>query len=256
MKRMSARNFASAGMALTGLLLTLVLDGSRASAAEIKIFTSRAIATVLDKVGADFERANGHKLEVVSGFSPVFVKQINAGEPFDVVVSPPSTIDGLIKSGRVVADSRVDLVRSGVGVAVRAGAPKPDISSVEAFKRALRNAKSIGYLPTAGVPQLVERLGLSDSIKAKTTVPGSDIVCELVAKGEIELGIVVITQIVTTAGVELAGPLPPEIQFYTTFTAGVSANSKAPEAARDLIRFLTGPAVLPVIRSQGMEPAR
>ena len=155
-----------------------------------------------------------------------------------------------------MADSRVDLVRSGVGVAVRAGAPKPDISSVEAFKRALLTAKSIAYLPTAGVPQLVERLGLGDSTKAKTTVPGTDIVCELVAKGEIELGVVVITQIVTTAGVELAGPLPAEIQFYTTFTAGVSANSKAPEAARDLIRFLTGPAALPVIKAQGMEPAR
>ena len=97
-------------------------------------------------------------------------------------------------------------------MAVRAGAPKPDISSVEAFKRALLNAKSIAYLPTAGVPQLIERLGLGESTRAKTTVPGSDIVCELVARGEIELGVVVITQIVTTAGVELAGPLPPDIR--------------------------------------------
>ena len=256
MKRMGARTFASAALALSGLLLTLVLNGNRANAAEVKVFTSRAIATVLDKVGADFERGSGHKLDVVSGFSPVFVKQINAGEPFDVVVSPPATIDGLIKGGRVVADSRVDLVRSGVGVAVRAGARRPDVSSVEAFKHALLNAKSIAYLPTAGVPQLVERLGLGDSTKAKTTVPGSDIVCELVAKGEIELGVVVITQIVTTPGVELTGPLPPDIQFYTTFTAGVSANSRAPEAARDLIRFLAGPNALPVIKAQGMEPAR
>lgn len=255
MKRMSGRKLALAGMALTGLLLAPALDASRARAAEIKIFTSRAVATVLEKVGADFERGTGHRLNVVSGFSPVFVKQINAGEPFDVVVSPPATIDGLIKSGRVVADSRVDLVRSGVGVAVRAGAPKPDVGSVEAFKRALLNARSIAYLPMAGVPQLVERLGLSDSIRSKTTVPGSDIVCELVAKGEVELGVVVITQIMTTSGVELAGPLPPEIQFYTTFTAGVGAGSRAPDAARELIRFLTGPAALPVIKAQGMEPA-
>ena len=211
---------------------------------------------MLDKIGPDFERTTGHKLHVISGFSPVFVKQINAGEPFDVVVSPPSTIDALIKNGHVVADTRTNLVRSGVGVAVRTDAPKPDISSVEAFKRALLNAQSISYLPTAGVPQLVERLGIADAIKAKTTVPGTDIVCELVAKGEIELGVVVITQILTTPGVELVGPLPPEIQFYTTFTAGVSANSKDREAARQLIRFLTGPTAIPVIKAQGMEPAK
>jgi molybdate transport system substrate-binding protein len=140
-------------------------------------------------------------------------------------------------------------------VEVRAGAPKPDISSVEAFKRALLNAKSIGYLPTGGVPPLVDRLGIADAIKSKVTTPASDIVSELVAKGELELGVVVITQILTTPGVELVGPLPPEIQFYAVFTAGVSAHSKAPRAARDLIKFLTGPTAIPVIKSQGMEPA-
>jgi len=236
-------------------LVAILTHGSAADAAEVKVFTSRAIATVLDKIGPEFERATGHKLDVISGFSPVFVKRINAGEPFDVVVSPPSTIDGLIRDGKVVAGTRTDLVRSGVGVEVRAGAPRPDISSVEAFKRALLNAKSIGYLPTAGVPQLVERLGIADAIKSKVTIPASDIVSELVAKGVLELGVVVITQILTTPGVELVGPLPPEIQFYTVFTAGVAAGSKAPGAARDLIRFLTGPTAIPVIRSQGMEPA-
>src|SRR4029077_797174 len=225
-----------------------------ADAAEIKVFTSRAIATVLDKIGPEFERTTGHKLNVISGFSPIFVKQINAGEPFDVVVSPPSTIDPLIKDRQVVADTRTDLVRSGVGVEVRAGAPKPDMSSVEAFKRALLNPKSIAYLPTGGVPQLVDRLGIADAIQSKTHIPTSDIVSELVAKGEIELGVAVITQILTTPGVELVGPLPPEIQFYTTFTAGISTNAKAPDAARDLIKFLTSPAAIPVIRSQGMEP--
>ncbi len=236
------------------LLATILNHGSAASAAEVKIFTSRAIATVLGKIGPEFERTTGHTLNVISGFSPIFVKQINAGEPFDVVVSPPSTIDGLIKDGKVIAGTRTNLVRSGVGVAVRAGAPKPDISSVEAFKRALLNAKSIGYLPTAGVPQLVERLGIAEAIKSKVTIPASDIVSELVAKGELELGVVVITQILTTPGVELVGPLPPEIQFYAVFTAGVSANSQAPGAAQDLIKFLTGPSAIPVIKSQGMEP--
>jgi len=224
------------------------------NAAEVKVLTARAIATVLIEVGPEFERATGHKLNVISSFGPVFVRQISAGEPFDVVVSPPPIIDGLIKDGKVIADSRTSLVRSGIGVEVRAGAPKPDISSVGAFKRALLNAKSIGYLKVGGVPQLVDRLGIADAIRSKVTTPDSDIVSEFVAKGELELGVMVITQILTTPGVELVGPLPPEIQFYTTFTAGVSANSKAPDAARDLIKFLTGPIALPVVKSQGMEP--
>jgi molybdate transport system substrate-binding protein len=235
-------------------LVTILTHGSAANAAEVKVFTSRAIATVLDKIGPEFEHTTGHKLNVISGFSPIFVKQINAGEPFDVVVSPPSTIDGLIKDGKVIAATRTNLVRSGIGVEVRAGAPKPDISSVEAFKRALLNARSIGYLKVGGVPQLMDRLGIADAIKSKVTMPDSDIVSELVAKGELELGVMVITQILTTPGVELVGPLPPEIQFYTVFTAGVSANSKTPDAARDLIKFLTSPTAIPVIKSQGMEP--
>jgi molybdate transport system substrate-binding protein len=248
--------FTYAGTAATFLLATILTHSGAVDAAEIKIFTSRAIATVLEKIGPEFERTNGHTLNVISGFSPVFVKRINAGESFDVVVSPPSTIDALVKDRYVVAETRTNLVRSGFGVAVRAGAPKPDIGSVEAFKRALLNAKSIGYIQTAGVPQLVDRLGIADTIKPKTTIPSSDIVTELVAKGEIELGVVVITQIVTTPGVEMLGPLPPEIQYYITFTAGVSANSKAPEAARELITFLTGPTAVPVIKAQGMEPIR
>ncbi len=236
------------------LFVTNFTNGSAADAAEIKVFTSRAIATVLDKIGPEFERTTGHKLNVISGCSPNFVKQINAGELFDVVVSPPPTIDGLIKDGKVIASTRTNLVRSGVGVEVRAGASKPDISTVEAFKRALLNAKSVGYLPGT-VPQLVDRLGIADAIRSKVTIPSSDIVSELVAKGELELGVVVITQILTTPGVELVGPLPPEIQYYAVFTGGVSASSKAPDAARELIKFLTGPTAAPVIRSQGMEPA-
>ena len=243
-------------MAITTLVLTFAAAAAPvgAGAAEIKMFTSRAIATVLDKIGSEFERTTGHKLNVITGFSPVFVRQINAGEPFDVIACPPGTMDGLAKDAKVLADSRIRLVRSGTGVGVRAGAPKPDISSVEAFKRALLNAKSIGYLPTVGVPQLIERLGLTDAIKSKVTIPSTDIVSELVAKGELELGIVVITQILTTPGVELVGPLPPEIQFYVTFEGAVSANSKAPDAARSLLKFLTGPTAIPVIKAQGMEP--
>jgi molybdate transport system substrate-binding protein len=245
------------GAYLHALILGLVfaaLQNTTVLAAEVKIFTSRAIATVLEVIGPEFERTTGNKLNVISGFSPVFVRQINAGEPFDVIASPPATIDGLAKDGRVLAETRTKLVRSGTGVEVRKGAPKPDISSTEAFKRALLNAKSIGYLPTAGVPQLIERLGIAEAIKNKVTIPGTDVVSELVAKGELELGVVVITQILTTPGVDLVGPLPPDIQFYISFEGAVSSQSRAPDAARALIRFLTGPVAIPVIKAQGMEP--
>jgi molybdate transport system substrate-binding protein len=224
------------------------------NAVEIKVFTARAIATVLDKVGPEFERQTGHKLNVISGFGPVFLRQINSGEPFDVFVSTPGTMEGLFKEGKLIVDTRTNLVRAGTGVEVRAGEPRPDINSVEAFKQALLNAKSIGYLRVGGVPQLIERLGLTDTLKSKVTIPDTDVVSELVAKGELELGVVVVTQILTTPGVELVGPLPPEIQFYTSFVAGVSASSIAPDAARDLIRYLTGPVATPTIKSLGMEP--
>jgi molybdate transport system substrate-binding protein len=238
--------------ALVAFMTSTAMIG--ANAAEIKVLASRAVATVLGEVGPEFERATGHKLNVITGFSPVFVKQINAGEPFDIIASPPGAINGLVKDGKVVAETRTTLVRAGYGVAVRAGAAKPDVSTTESFTRAVLDAKSIGYLPTPGVPELLERLKIADAIKWKVTKPNSDIVNELVARGELEIGIILITQVITTPGLDLAGPLPPEIQVYTVFEAIVSANSKAPDAARALIKFLTGPAANPVIKAQGMEP--
>lgn len=244
-------------IATLGLTVSLAQPVA-AKAEEIKIFATRSIATVLDKIGADFERATGHKLNITTDIAIRMVRRIQAGESFDFLVAAPGQIDGLIKEGKIVAETRTNLTRSGIGVQVRAGAPKPDIGSVEAFKRALLNAKSIAYLKEgqSGVylAGMIERLGIAETIKSKVTRPETDIVSELVAKGEVELGMIVITQILTTPGVELVGPLPPEIQSYITFTAGVSTNSKAPGAARDLIKFLTGPSAIPVIKSQGMEP--
>jgi molybdate transport system substrate-binding protein len=228
--------------------------GQQSTATELKIFTSRAIATVLEEIGSEFEKTTGYKLNVITGLSSEFVSRINTGETFDVIGAPLPVLDGLIKSGKIAADSKTSLVRSATGVEVRAGAPKPDISSVESFKQALMNAKSITYLPVPPVPQIIERLGLKDALAAKTTIPKTDICSELVAKGEVELGIVAITQILTTPGVELVGPLPAEIQFYTNFGGAISATSNASDAARDLLKFLKGPKAIPVIRAQGMEP--
>ena len=229
-----------------------------ASAAEVRILTTRSVMTILDKIGPEFERTSGHTLNYSSDVAINLVRRIEAGEAFDLLVASPSQMDSLISKGIIVAASRTNLVRSGIGVQVKEGAPKPDISSMEAFKRALLDAKSIGYLKEgqSGVylHQVFERIGIADAIRTKAVRPDKDIVSELVAKGEIELGLVVITQIVTTPGVDLVGPIPNEIQSYITFTAGIGAKATAPEAARQLLEFLKGPAALPVIKAQGMEP--
>ena len=246
-------------ISIAAIALTFILaQPNPANAAEIRVWAARAIATVLAAIGPQFERATGHKLIVSSDLPPAFARRANAGEPFDILISGSSPVDEWIKDGKLIAETRTDIARSGIGVEVRAGARKPDISSVEAFKRALLDAKSIAYLRVGSgiyVNGLLERLGIAEAIKSKVTRPESDIVSELVAKGEVELGLVVITQILTTAGVDLVGPLPLEIQSYVVFTAGVSAKSTAPDAAKQLIKFLTGPRALPVIRAQGMEPA-
>jgi molybdate transport system substrate-binding protein len=239
------------------VLASAVIVAHPARSAEIKVWTARAIATVLAEIGPQFERATGHTLEISSDLSTAFLRRANAGEPFDVLISGTAPVDQWIKDGRIVAETRTNIARSGIGVEVRAGAPKPDIGSVEAFKRALLDAKSIAYLRVGSgiyVHDLLERLGIAEAIRSKVTRPESDVVSELVARGEVELGMVVITQILTTAGVELVGPLPAEIQSYVVFTGGVGTTSKVPAGARQLLEFLTGPAAIPTIRAQGMEP--
>ncbi|MEJ0075953.1 MAG: molybdate ABC transporter substrate-binding protein [Alphaproteobacteria bacterium] len=232
------------------------LAGARAS--EITLWTQRAIATVLAEVGPQFEQQTGHKVKVTSDLTARFLQRIDAGEHFDIIVSAaPDLMDGLVRRGKIVAESRTPLVRSGIGVEVRAGAPKPDISSVDAFKHALLNAQSIGYLPAGSgtyIAVMLERLGIADAIKAKVTRPDRDIVSEMVARGELEIGMVVITQILTTPGVDFVGPLPPELQHYVEFVAGVSTESNVRPAVTELLKFLKGPVAIPVIRAQGMEP--
>ena len=228
-----------------------------AGASEIRVWTARAVATVLADVGPQFERATGHTLVVTSDLSSGFARRMNDGEAFDIVISASSSIDAWIKDGKITPESRKEIARSGIGVAVRVGARKPDISSVETLKRALLDARSIAFLRVGSgihVASLLEKLGIADAVKPKVTRPDSDIVSELVAKGEVELGLVVITQILTTRGVELAGPLPPEIQSHITFVGGISPQSRVTAAAGQLLKFLGEPAAVEVITVQGMEP--
>jgi molybdate transport system substrate-binding protein len=227
-----------------GLLVALAAVAD-AAAAEIKIMTPRSMWTVLKEIGPEFERSSGYQIRVDTDIAATLADRIIGGERFDIFVGPPVQVERLIKTSKVVAGTRTPIARSGIGVEVRAGAPKPDISTVEAFKRALMNAKSIGYLLQEG--------SSGEAIRHKVVRPDKDIVSEMVAKGEIELGMVVITQIMTTPGVELVGPIPAEVQSYIRWSGVVSANSAAPGVARDLIRFLTGPKALPVFKAQGME---
>ena len=226
---------------------------------QIKVMTTRAIATVLNETGTEFEKTTGHTLSITTDIAIRMVRQIQAGEAFDVLIASPELIDTLIKQGKIVAQTKTTLARSGIGVAVRAGVEKPDISTIEAFKNALLNAKSIAYLKEGQsgiyVDGLIERLGLAETLKSKVVRPDRDIVSELVAKGEIELGLVVITQIQTTPGVELVGPLPAEIQSFAIFVAGISTDSKFPAASKELIKFLTSARAVSVMKLQGMEPS-
>jgi molybdate transport system substrate-binding protein len=155
-------------------LLALGFQG-QAYSDELKIFTSRAVATILEKIGPEFEKDTGHRLNITTGLSSEFVGRINAGEAFDVVAAPPPVLDALTNGGKVAAESKTGLVRSANGVAVRKGATKPDIGSLENFTWALLDAKSITYLPVPGVPQIIERLGLKDALAAKTTIPKTDL---------------------------------------------------------------------------------
>jgi molybdate transport system substrate-binding protein len=164
------------------IVVMLLMLATGAHAAELKLFTVRAITTILWEIGGEFERSTGHKLSIVTGFSPEFTRRIREGEAFDLVFAPMPAIDALIKDGFVTADSRTPMVKSDAGVEVRAGAPKPNIATVEAFTQTLLNAKSIAYLPMAGVPQLIERLGLTEALKSKSVVPNADIVSDLVAQ--------------------------------------------------------------------------
>jgi molybdate transport system substrate-binding protein len=233
------------------------IDAGRESP-KLQVFTARAIATVLAVVGSDFERTSRHSLSITTGTAAALVKRINAAEPFDLFFGPPDYVDALMLDGRIIPCTRTAIAGSEIGMAMRTGAHRPDISSVAAFKSALMQAKSIAYLKegASGVylERLLEQLGIAHAIKAKVTRLETDTVSDLVAKGEIEVGMVVATQIYTTLGVALVGMLPSELQSKIFFEGALSVDAKYPDAALELLRFLRTPAVVAIFKSQGMEP--
>lgn len=236
------------------------LQAQGGAAAEIKILSVVPLKPSLDKLGPQFERATGHKLAITYAGSSTLIRQFDADEAFDVAFVWPAMIDRLLKEGKVAADTRTDIARVAVGVAIKKGAPKPDISTTDAFKRALLNAKSIS-LSAQGASGtyftgVIERLGIAAEMKSKLRpVPGGPLVVGPVAKGDVEIAVISIPYILAEPGAELVGPLPKELQQYTVYTAGVGAAAKQPEAAKALIKYLTTPAATSVIKSKGLDPA-
>jgi molybdate transport system substrate-binding protein len=248
-------------IALIATALT-VIGMQSAQAAEITVLTAGAFKQVLLAIVPEYEKQTGNTVRVENDTTGAIVKRIEGGAAFDVVIVSPTALSELAKNGKVVADSRTNLARVGVGVVVKEGAPRPDISSVEAFKHALIAAKSVAYIdPASGgssgifVDQLLDKLGIAAEVKAKANLIPGGAVADHIANGEAEIGIHQISEILPVKGITLVGPLPAEIQNYTVYAAGVSAASQHVDAARALIMLLSGPNAAAVLKSKGMEPA-
>jgi len=240
-------------------LLGLLVLAQPANSAELKIFGSRVTKVIVGELGPQFEKATGYTPVVIADVAQVMKRRIEAGEPFDLAVLVDFQIDDLIKTGKLLADSRSDIMSSGIGVAVKRGAPKPDIGTTEAFKQTLLKAKSVTYLKegasTIHLRTLFVQLGIADAVKAKAVETDGEMVSELVAEGKVELGLIVVPNIMSVPGAELVGPLPKEINSIVMFTAAVSAASPNREAARQLIKLLKSPEAKPVIQAKGNDPA-
>jgi molybdate transport system substrate-binding protein len=225
-----------------------------AHAAEITVLGGMGVISGIRDLAAGFEKATGNKVNAV--FAQNVMAAANSGAPADIVALNPPVIDDLIKSGKIVGP-RVDFARAGIGVAVKAGAPKLDLGTVDAFKRAMLDAKSIGY-STAGsglmVANIMRDLGLTEPLKARTKFLDGFPAAEAVARGEVEIALQQINVILPVAGAELGGVLPPELQQYNQFAAGVLATSKEKEVAAAMVKFMGAPENAALVRKSGMEP--
>ena len=244
--------------------IALALGGmpAGASAAEIKALATIALQSAMEDLAPRFEKASGHKVTITFGLGVAMVKRVQDGEAADLLLTPRSGIDGLIKAGKVEPGSDISLARSSVGVAVRKGAPKPDISTPEALRRALIAAKSISYSNPAfggasGVhfAKVLERLGIAEEMKAKTKFPPEGgFAARLLSAGEAELAVQQIGELISVPGVELLGPLPGDLQSVTTFAAAIPSAAHQPDAARALIKYLQSPEAMAVMRAKGLDP--
>jgi molybdate transport system substrate-binding protein len=251
------------GIAMRAVALVIALTAATgtAKAAEINAFVSTAIKSATDELLPPFERTNGHTIRASYAPSGALIPRFNRGEPVDVFLTDAPALDELIKQGKI-AGGRIDLGRTGIGIAVRKGAPKPDVSTSEALKRALLAARTVGHASPAGgsitgghIMRMFEKLGIADQIKPKTKLsmggPNSR-VSVLVSSGEAEIGLQQASELLDNPDVEMIGLLPSELQQITTYSAGITATAKEPDAARALIQALTNPAAAAVFKAKGL----
>src|SRR5215216_2889408 len=245
-----------------GFASVLLLAGT-ASAAEVRVMISGGLTAAYNALVPEFERTSGHK--VVTAYGPSMGTTVNAipvrlerGEPADVLIMVGYALGDLARQGKVMADSSVDLVKSPIGVAVKSGAPQPDISSAETLKRALRVAKTVAYSDSAsGVyvsTEMFAKLGIADEMKDKARKIPATPVGEIVARGDAEIGFQQMSELKPVEGIDIIGPLPDELQKITIFSAGIATVSKEPDAGKALIKFLASPAARAEIVKSGLDP--
>ena len=236
-----------------------LLAAASVHAAEIRVLASNGVKEALEELAPAFERATGSKLVFSFGLAAALKRQIEAGEAFDVAVLTDAGIDDLAKQGKLDAGSRAAIARSGVGIGIRKGGARPDIATPDTFRRALLSAKSISWAQggQSGIyfAGLLQRMGIADQMKPKIVpaATGAE-VGKLLASGRVELGVILVNELMAAPGVEVLGPLPAELQKYTVFHAGVASGSKHAQDARALIRFLTTPSSGAVFKAKGQEP--
>jgi molybdate transport system substrate-binding protein len=244
-------------MRLIIAVASLLLPG-KSQAAEIKLLASSAMKGACLELIPQFEKATGHQVSAAWSSTPDVQKRISAGEAADLIILGDSGTEELIKQGKLAPGSRANFAKSGIGVAVRAGAPKPDISSAEAVKRSVLAAKSVAYSAGASGTYLVsmfQKLGISDEVKAKTAeVKPGEPVGEVVARGDAEIGFNQMSELIRVNGIQILGPLPAEIQNITVYSGGIHTATKEADGATALVKFLTAPAAVPIIKKHGLEP--
>jgi molybdate transport system substrate-binding protein len=228
------------------------------AAAEIKLMCSDGLKAVAEALIPEFEKTTGNKVTVTFNLAAALKQRIEAGEAFDLAILTPTAIDDLIKAGKIAANTRTVIARSGLGLAVRAGSPKPDIRTVDAFKRTLLAATSITYAKegASGVAfaALAQKLGIADDLKPKTKLATAGAqVGDWVSSGEVQYGVLPVSEILPIKGADLVGTFPADVQSYIVMVAGVNSGASQPTPARDLIRFFMGAAAESVVKAKGME---
>ena len=240
------------------VVAVMVMGMNAAQAAEVKVMAANAVKESFLELVSAFEKSSGHRVTTIWGGTEGVAKRVSGGEVVDIVIIAAPNIDKLILEGKLAKGSRADFAKSGVGIAVRTGLPRPDISSSEAVKRAVLAAKSVAYSSGPSgfyIAQLFKKMGIADQIKDKTRQPTSGVqVGELVARGEADLGFQQVSEFLHVKGIDYLGPLPADIQNITVYSAGTHTAAPAPDAAKALVRFLTAPEAGSIIRKFGMEP--